>query len=104
VGVGARLIAEDNSSIELVGLIGIGTIITSSSIAGSLDIGARKRLSRSISNSSIRGIIRSIFSISIPNYPSYYIIMSLLETSSYSLSAILLVVSLTGFIREAILR
>jgi H+/gluconate symporter-like permease len=104
VGVGARLMAEDNPSIGLVGSVGIGTIITSSSIAGSLDTGAGKRLGRSISNSSIRGIIRSIFSISIPDYPSYYIIMSLLETSSCSLSTISLVVSPTRFMREAILR
>jgi len=104
VGVRARLIAEAEPSIGLVGLVGIGTIITSSSITGSLDTGTRKRLSRSISDSSIRGIMRSIFSILILDYPSYYIIISLLETSSYSLSAISLVVSPTGFIREAILR
>jgi hypothetical protein len=53
VGVGARLTAEDEPSIGLVGLAGIGTIITSSSTAGSLDTGTRKRLGRSISNSSI---------------------------------------------------
>jgi len=104
VGVGAKLMAEAEPSIGLVGLAGIGTIITSSSTTGSLDTGTRKRLSRSISNGSIRGIIRSIFSILILDYPSYYIIMSLLETSSCSLSAISLVVSPTGFMREAILR
>jgi hypothetical protein len=104
VGVGARLTAEDEPSIGLVGLVGIGTIITSSSATGSLDMGARKRLSRSISNSSIRGIISSIFSIFIADYPSYYIIILLLETSSCSPSAISLVVSPTGFMREAILR
>jgi len=45
--------AEAESSIGLVGSAGIGTIITSSSTTSSLDIGARKRLSRSISDSSI---------------------------------------------------
>ena len=104
VGVGARLIAEAEPSIGLVGLVRIGTIITSSSATGSLDTGTRKRLSRSISDGSIRGIIRSIFSILILDYPSYYIIISLSETSSCLLSTISLVVSPTRFIREAILR
>lgn len=104
VGVRARLIAEAEPSIGLVGSAGIGTIVTSSSTTGSLDTGTRKRLSRSISDSSIRGIVRSIFSISILDYPSYYIIMSLSETSSCSLSAVSLVVSPTRFMREAILR
>ena len=53
MGVGARLIAEDEPSIGLVRLIGIGTIITFSSMTSLLDTGTRKRLSRSISNSSI---------------------------------------------------
>jgi hypothetical protein len=82
----------------------IGTIIISSSITGSLDTGTSKRFSKSISNSSIRGIIRSIFSISIPDCPSCYIIILLLETSLYLLSTILLVVSPTRFIIDTILR
>jgi hypothetical protein len=97
IGVGAKF-SKDRP------LGGTGTIITSSSILGLLDTDIGRRFSKSISNGSIRGIIRSIFSISIPDYPNCYIIILLLETSLYLLSAILLVVSPTGFIREAILR
>jgi hypothetical protein len=67
VGVGARLIAEDEPPIGSAESAGIGTIVTSSSAPGSSDTGAGKRLGRSISDGSIRGIVRSIFSISNPD-------------------------------------